>query len=190
VTEVARSSSPTVAADLAKRPASHLGLVRALLQELEVRDPDGSLVAAADDVTGVAHAALDRVLDSSRTWSEHLGPFYDAEGVAALLARDGRTISRQAVSKRKGLLALTTGSGRVVYPAGQFRGRVPVPGLDAVLHELPEGLVSRWTVASWLFSPEPELDGERPIDVLGDGGPESVAAVTAVARRWAAQLGS
>jgi len=182
------TAAAAVRDELARRPASHVNLVRALLHELEARDPDGSLVAANEDVARVAHAALDRVLDSSPSWTQHLGPFYDADGVAELLARDGRKLSRQAVHKRKGLLALTTGNGRVVYPAHQFRGRQPLPGLDAVLEVLSEELVSRWTVASWLFSDEPELGGERPVDVLADGGPEAVAAVLGVARRWAAQL--
>jgi len=108
--------------------------------------------------------------------------------VARLLSRTATPISRQAVHKRRGLLALTTGSGQVVYPAFQFDGRRPVPGLAAVLDSLPEAVVSRWTVASWLVSGEAELDGARPIDVLRDQGPEGQAAVSSAAQRWSAQL--
>ena len=97
-------------------------------------------------------------------------------------------MSRQAVHKRKGLLALTTGSGRVVYPAFQFRGRILAPGLARVLEELPGDRVSRWTVASWLVSPEADLGGEAPIEVLFDADPAGVDAVARVARAWAGDL--
>jgi hypothetical protein len=119
---------------------------------------------------------------------KQLGAFYDAEGVRALLARAGAPVTRQAVSKRKSLLAVTTGSGRVVYPAFQFQGRTPISGLGKVLEVLPETLVSRWTVASWLTSPEVALDGERPIDVLANDGPAGRRRVAEVAARWSAQL--
>jgi hypothetical protein len=99
---------------------------------------------------------------------QHLGPMYDVEGVRRLLGRPGAPVSRQAVSKRRGLLALTTGSGRVVYPAFQFGGGSPLPQLAQVLAELPEELVSRWTV-----------------DVLAAG---NVDAVVRAARAWAAAL--
>jgi hypothetical protein len=136
----------------------------------------------------MAEHAAQRVLDTAATWIEHLGAFYDSEGVRLLLSRNGTRISRQAVHKRRGLLSLTTGSGQLVYPAFQFDGRRPTPGLSAVLELLPEDLVSRWTVASWLVSPEVELAGERPIDVLRDQGPEGKLAVLNAVRRWAAQL--
>lgn len=175
------------AAQLRGRPASHVRLVTALLGELERRDPDGSLIAAASDIGLAAELAASGVLDPSVLWVEHLGPFYDSDGVRRLLSRGDSPVSRQAVSKRRGLLALTTGSGRVVYPAVQFRDRVLASGLDQVLEVLPESLVSRWTVASWLVSPDRDLDGERPIDLLFDGE-HAVAAVVTAARRWAGQL--
>ena len=92
--------------------------------------------------------------------------------------------------KRKGLPALTTSSGRVVYPAFQFRGRTLAPGLARVLEALPEDLVSRWTVASWLVSPETDLGGDAPIEVLFDADPAGVDAVARVARAWAGNLAS
>jgi hypothetical protein len=138
----------------------------------------------------MARDAAQHVLDTAPTWVEHLGAFYDTDGVQKLLSRHGTPISRQAVHKRRGLLALTTGSGQVVYPAFQFDGQRPVPGLALVLDALPESVVSRWTVASWLVSPEADVDGERPVDVLRDQGPEGQVAVLGAARRWAAQLGA
>jgi hypothetical protein len=129
--------------------------------------------------------AGEQVVDSS--W-EQLGAFYDVAAVRSLLGRVGKPITRQDVDKRKGLLALTTGSGQVVYPAFQFRGRQLVDGLDQVLNELPEQLVSRWTLASWLVSPESDLGGERPIDVLFGQDPGGVDAVVRVAQAWAVDL--
>ncbi len=171
-------------------PSAHAALIKAFSEQLAQYDPTGVLVARSDDVTSMARDAAQHVLDTASTWVEHLGAFYDTEGVRTLLGRQGAPISRQAVHKRRGLLALTTGSGQVVYPAFQFDGQHPVPGLASVLEVLPEGLASRWTLASWLVSPEVELDGARPVDVLRDQGPEGQLAVLGAARRWAAQLGA
>ena len=166
----------------------HLAIANGFLAELDKRDPDGSLLDSSTDVSQAATLAADQVLDPSLLWVEHLGAFYDTDAVRSLLARDGKPVSRQAVNQREGLLALTTGSGRVVYPAFQFHARRPVRGLDRVLNELPESLVSRWTLASWLIAPEHELEDERPIDVLFDEEPGSLDAVVRAARNWAAQL--
>nr|WP_231126459.1 antitoxin Xre/MbcA/ParS toxin-binding domain-containing protein [Motilibacter aurantiacus] len=156
-----------------------------MIAELLLRDPDGSRLDRVDDPDALARETAGRVVDTAAAWEAHLGAFYDVEGVRTLLSRGGRLISKQAVSKRKGLLALTTGSGRVVYPRFQFADGAPLAGLDDVLAELPEPLVSRWTVASWLVSPQPALDGERPVDVLREGSPAPVAAA---ARGWARSL--
>jgi hypothetical protein len=171
-------------------PNSHVAFAKAMLAELLVRDPDGTRLGSSTDVDQAAVLAADRVLDPSLLWLEHLGAFYDTDAVRLLLAREGAPVSRQAVHKRKGLLTLTTGNGRVVYPAFQFRGRQLVHGLDRVLNELPEPLVSRWTLASWLVAPERDLGDERPIDVLFDEDQGGVDAVVRVARSWAAQLAS
>lgn len=192
VTSAAARGRPTESARTTSqaRPAAHLALIEAFSAQLAQYDPTGALVSRSDDVTLMARQAAQHVLDSASTWVEHLGPFYDTEGVRTLLSREGTPISRQAVHKRRGLLSLTTGSGQVVYPAFQFDGQRPTPGMTAVLHSLPEDLVSRWTVASWLMSADAELEGERPIDVLQEQGPEGEQAVLDAARRWAGQLAS
>jgi hypothetical protein len=174
----------------ARLPSAHAALTKAFSEQLAQFDPTGALVARSDDVTSMARDAAQHVLDTAATWVEHLGAFYDTQGVQKLLSRNGAPITRQAVHKRRGLLALTTGSGQVVYPAFQFDGQHPVPGLASVLDALPDGLASRWTIASWLVSPEAELDGERPVDVLRDQGPAGQVAVLGAARRWATQLGA
>lgn len=171
--------------DHAQTPDSHRRLLAAIGVELLQRDPDGRRADHIDDPQQAARTAVDRAFDSARLWDEHLGGFYDVDGVRALLGAPGRPVSKQAVSKRAGLLALRTGSGRVVYPAFQFSGGRPVAGLAAVLDALPPEIVSRWTVASWLVSPQAALDGDRPIDVLAEGHPEPVVRA---ARDWAGAL--
>lgn len=166
-------------------PPSHRALLDAVAAELSARDPEGTVVARITDPGGVARSLVGAVVDAASRWDEHLGGFYDVEGVRRLLARAGRPITRQAVSKRRGLLALTTGSGRVVYPVLQFHASSPLPGMDEVLSALPEGLVSRWTVASWLVSEQGDLHGRVPVHLLREG---DVAPVVAAARRWAGAL--
>lgn len=168
----------------AKAPDSHRRFLAALAAELAARDPAGDVLARVDDPGELARAAADRAVDSAVVWQEHLGTFYDVDGVRALLGRSGRPVTKQAVSKRR-LLALRTGSGRLVYPALQFRDGAPLPGLDRVLDVLPGRLVSPWTVASWLVTPQPGLDGDRPVDVLATG---HVEIVLEAARNWAAAL--
>lgn len=171
-----------------KMPRIHAALMESIARELSVRDPSGTRLLAATDLDQAAAMAAATILDSTALWVEHLGAFYDTEGVQTLLGGPDNPVSRQAVHKRKGLLALTTGNGRTVYPAFQFRDRTPIAGLGDVLDALPENLVSRWTLASWLVSPEAELDRDRPIDVLADGGDGGRRLVVEAARRWAAQL--
>lgn len=160
-------------------------LVEAFGREVRKRDPEGRNAALLDDIDGVAAAAARIVVDTGEEWRTHLGGFYDAETVRRLLGSAAKPVTKQAVSKRRGLLALRTGSNRVVYPRFQFIGRRLVEGLDDVLDALPEELVSRWTVASWLVSENPDLGNERPIDVLAEGeaGPVVRAAIS-----WARSL--
>ena len=160
-------------------------LVEAFEREVRQRDPDGYAVARLEDVEDTAAAAARLAVGSGEQWREHLGGFYDTPTVRRILGSVEQPVSKQAVSKRRGLLALRTGSHRVVYPSFQFVDGRLVEGLDEVLEVLPEPLVSPWTVASWLVSENPELDGERPIAVLAEG---QKAPVVAAARSWARAL--
>lgn len=163
----------------AARRSSHSELVSAFAHELALRDPDGSRAAGLADASTLVEQAVARMLGASSAWSDHLGPVYDARGVQEILG-----VTKQAVSKRH-LLALTTGSGRVVYPAFQFTASGVVPGVAEVVALLSDELVSPWTVASWLVSPAGDLDGSPPIDVLASG---ETAPVLALAREWARAL--
>lgn len=126
---------------------------------------------------------IDRVLEQDaddHAWAEQVGPAYRQADVAELLGK-----SKQAVSADTGLLRLEMRNGRIGYPAFQFDGRVVVSGLREVVGLLSPVAATDWTVASWLTSSQPELDQQRPIDVLRAGVLE---AVLAAARRAAAAL--
>lgn len=112
----------------------------------------------AEQQQGAAAPTADGAEDPAAVWAEHLGGFYDAAAVAAMLERGGADITDPRRPSPR-LLALTTGTGQVVYPAFQFRDRQPAPGLDAVLAEVPADRISPWTVASWLCCPEADLGG-------------------------------
>jgi hypothetical protein len=174
-----------------RKPAKPAGdgyferLVEAFERAVRERDPSGYALAHLQDVEEAACAAARVVVDTGEQWRAHLGGFYDTETVRRLLGSVDQPVSRQAVSKRRGLLALRTGSRRVVYPSFQFVGNRLVEGLEQVLDLLPEELVSRWTVASWLVSENAELDDDRPIDVLAEGHRDPVVAA---ARSWARAL--
>lgn len=101
-------------------------------------------------------------------WASQIGPAYQEDAVADLLR-----LSVQQVRAHEGLLRLTERSGTVVYPAFQFDGHRLLDGISEVVSVMAPVVASRWTIASWLTSPQPALDGDRPVDRLrsGDNGP-------------------
>lgn len=160
-------------------------LIAEFERSLDLLDPGGDRLAEVVDIDRAARRAAEGVVGSSAAWAETVGPFYSTDGVRHLLGGDDGPVSRQAVTKRKGLLVLRSGNGRLAYPTFQFDGDQPVLGLAEVLAVLDERLVSRWTVASWLVTEHDELGGGRPIDLLFERRTDEVLAV---ARRWAAAL--
>lgn len=126
---------------------------------------------------------IDRLLEQDaddRAWAEQLGPVYRQSDVARLLGK-----SKQAVSADKRLLRLEMRNGEVGYPAFQFDGRRQLPGVADVVAVLGPVVATSWTIASWLASPQPRLDGTRPLDLLAGG---QVDAVVSAARGFAAAL--
>lgn len=125
---------------------------------------------------------------SELTWEEHLGPLYEWSDVASLL---GTVRTRQGVNdlaKRQRLLGLPTSSGRLLYPAFQFKSGRPVQGLPEVLAALQASGMSPWTLASWLVTKQPELGEKCPIDHLRRAGADELllSATRRTARRLAA----
>jgi hypothetical protein len=126
---------------------------------------------------------VDRLLaqaEDDRAWAEQLGPVYRQADVAALLG-----VSKQAASSNPGLLRLEMRDGTVGYPVWQFDGDRLVPGVRQVVLELNDVVASPWTIASWLTSPNEELDGRPPLECLRQG---DVTHVATTARRLAQRL--
>ena len=142
--------------------------------ELELREPEragrrGALIVAA--------AGL---------WERHLGGLLDGEQARDLLG----VKSRQAVHdlvRRGRLLRVEDSAGRALYPANQFdkHGR-PFALMGQLIETFRPTGVSRWTIASFLSSPQRELDGRTPQRWLLAGGEEGP--VREAARRSAARL--
>lgn len=158
---------------------SHERLFIGLAKELALVDPDGRLTQHATNLEALTRTLV-AGMGAAEMWSEALGPVYDVDGVKSILG-----ISKQAISKRENLLALTTGSGRVVYPAFQFVGTEVVGGMSQIRALLPKELISPWDLASWLNAPEADLDGNKPIELLRHG---VVDRVLSLASSWSRNL--
>jgi hypothetical protein len=122
-------------------------------------------------------------------WAE-VGPFYDGAGAAAVLGVSMSTLRGRR--SRGSVLALRTGSGRIVYPVWQFGpdGQV-LPGLVKVLRILCGSNISTWSLASWLRSPEVELGGLTPLAALLAGGEDDLVLLVAshAAAGWKMKAG-
>jgi hypothetical protein len=110
------------------------------------------------------------------------GGAYDLDQVRILM----NGISRQMVDRkvREGsLLAVPGPSNRRAYPTVQFtRDGTVVPGLKAVYDALPTE--NPWAVLNFLVSPDPRLNGRKPIDLLKSG---EINLVVEAARRMGHQ---
>ena len=102
-------------------------------------------------------------------WDDLLGPFYSTRQITDLLGG----VSRQAVAdrrERRTLLGLKTSDGVVVFPTFQFNDRREVlAGLPEVLQCFRGADVDDWTLAGWLVSPLPALQGQSVIQWLRSG---------------------
>lgn len=140
-----------------------------------------SLAERYDHASEDTRRQIERLLEQDaddRAWAEQLGPVYRQADVAGLLGK-----SKQAISADPGLLRLELRSGQLGYPVFQFDGRRILPGIREVVATLTPAMATTWTIASWLTSPQPSLDGDRPLDRLRAGDVTPVAAAAARAAR-------
>jgi hypothetical protein len=135
---------------------------------------------ASDDTRRIIDQLLVHDADD-QAWAEQIGPVYRQGDVALLLGK-----SRQAVSDDRRLLRLEMRSGGIGYPVFQFDGRRMLPGVAEVNAILGPAVATSWTVASWLTSAQPALNGATPLERLREG---DVEGVTLAARRFASALG-
>lgn len=158
-------------------------LLEAVVKSLLTHDAAGDALPRFDDYSEVADSIVDSLIDTAEAWQASLGPVYDTKGVARLLGSPHDPLTRQAVHKRA-LLALQTRDRHLFYPAFQFDGHEVVDGIPELLAILDESLVSRWTLAAWLVSTDPALDGQQPIAMLKTDKER----VLGLASSWAGEL--
>lgn len=130
-----------------------------------------------------AQRAVTATAPVASPWDELIGPFTGTEGVQLRLG-----ISRQAVAAkaaRRRLLRVITADGVHLYPLWQFADRELVTGMAELLAMFPETEVDGWTLAGWLRTPDPDLDG-IPVDRLLQGDLEQVHAAGRIAARMLA----
>jgi hypothetical protein len=118
-------------------------------------------------------------------WERHIGPLYSTRQVRELMGIG----SRQAIServKRRRLLSVPGADGNPRFPAFQFAGRRPLPGLGQILDAFRDAAESPYTVASWFVTPDPLLDDRPPAVWLRESGAPDRAAQAA--SRYAERL--
>ena len=133
--------------------ASDLGAIARVIGSAELRDP-------AVQIDALAPAAA-RALEQRNALLAGAGEMMSGPQVAALLG-----ISRPAVDKRRTagrLLALRIGSDWH-YPAFQFHGNEPLPGLHDVLANM-DGY-DPWTVLDELLARDTAMGNRSLLDVL------------------------
>lgn len=141
--------------------------------------------ADADPETFGRRAAL--LAASDLLWERELGPLASTAQVCGIIG-----VSRQAIHERvqRGtLLALPASGGGYTFPLFQFgdNGR-PLRRLSELIEIFlsdPPAVETTYTIASWLVTPQPELEGRTPIALLRDGDDEPVRVA---ARRYADRL--
>jgi hypothetical protein len=106
---------------------------------------------------------------SELLWERHLGLLYSTGQVRELTGIG----SRQAIServKRRRLLSVRGPDGKPLFPAFQFAGRRPLPGLGPILDAFRDAAENPYTIASWFVTPEPLLGHKPPAAWLRESG--------------------
>lgn len=159
---------------------------REQLEELWGRHPEIQTTGVAEAEEAGRGAARHAV--APIVWRSAVGDVWDTSKVTELLG-----VSRQALAQRiqsRTLLGLR-GRGTTLYPTWQFDAerRAVRPIVAALLAEFRNAQgVEPWTVASWATTPQTELRGNTPAELLMKGAPEYEYDVLAAANHSAARL--
>lgn len=124
----------------------------------EVAGDKGISVEAARRAGLVAAAAT--------AWEDALGPQLETAHVREMLGG----VSKQRINellRQHRLIGLQASNARWQFPAFQFTGgRLPAPKLAEAFWQLSTRAVDPWSAASWCVSPNSQLDGRTPVEVV------------------------
>ncbi|TXG89615.1 hypothetical protein DW322_04475 [Rhodococcus rhodnii] len=117
-------------------------------------------------------------LRARRVWENHIGPVLTHRQMLDVTGWSKQALS-QAVQAHR-VLRLVAEDGTVGYWSGGLTDTPPhrpIPGLKETLTAWAAADVEGWTVASWLTTEQPELDGRTPRQALIDGDDNDVVAL-------------
>lgn len=162
------AAAPPEALETALSAPTDIGGVASLLSDLA---PLGVDVSAVDPLV----EAMARGTAIKRDLLRAAGGGLSSQQVA-----DALGITRQGVDKRRrrrGLLAVPSGSGEYLYPACQFTPDGVIPGLEETLRAFQ--VSNPWTQLSALLAPAPGLGGRTILDTLKTGADAKASAIAA-----------
>jgi hypothetical protein len=127
---------------------------------------------SASDAEALGRRAAMVVL-AGGAWERALGELLTSAEARILLGG----VSREALRKRVlsgSVLALRDDADLIRYPRWQFDAANSAPfGAIKDLNEIfDEAGLDPWTLAAFATAPQPELDGQTPIDAFADADPE------------------
>ena len=102
-------------------------------------------------------------------WHVRFGPLLDTR-CAQTLMRAPTYASLTELTGRQALLAIDSHGGQTLIPLFQFGpDGQPSAWVQPVLRALASVDITGWKVATWLFTLNPELEGQSPLMWLRDG---------------------
>ncbi len=119
-----------------------------------------------------------------QAWESELGPLLSSAQVCEMLDTSRQHVGELIKSRR--LIRLADSSGRLRFPAFQFKDRRPQEPLVRAYWTLADAAVDPWTAAAWCAAPDDALEGHSPASwVLAGRDPDRLATI---ARQDAARL--
>ena len=127
-------------------------------------------------------------LKARRAWENHIGAILTHKQAVDATGWTKQALS-QAVKDHR-VLRLKAADGTIGYWSGGLTDtapHTPILGIKDVLKAWTHADVEAWTIASWMSTPQPELDDRTPRQALLDG---DTAAVVKLARQASDRLAS